>query len=314
MSKSKRGNRKPKAPKGKATARKAPGYTLRMTPVQQLLMDPCDGPLVSPYGGKRGYLTRFVQDFSLNTGAGNTAGVFAWFPGQLVYHAIQVATGATSGAVASTLAPGNTFCGLNASNVRCVAACVEVLASAVSLTNITGEVGVAQINWNDIGGATNAAPDTYFQLATSRAVVTKEAMEIKWVPGESDELYSSVNVGTSATPVGNGVSGVLVVYRGYPAAAALTFRITAVLEWTAKSNTGIPGSNGASAGSTMSQHVGALNAAKPDWWHNLTSAVAHTGQALLTDVAHDAAKMGRYLARQGMARIAARAAPLLLGA
>lgn len=308
MAKAKKVKQARKVKKG----RKGP-RAVGMTNTQKLLVDPCDGPLVSAYGGKRGYITRFVQDFSLNTGAGQTAGVFAFFPGQLVYHTIQVATSGTSAAVSSVLGPGNSFCGTNASNVRCVAACVEVLASAVSLTNITGELGVAQINWNDIGSATTAAPDQYFQLATSRAVLTKEAFELKWVPGESDELYSSVNVGTSASPPGNGVSGMLVVYRGYPAAAALTFRITAVLEWTAKNNVGIPGSTGAAGPSDMQKHVGALNAAKPDWWHNLTNSLAHTGSAFVSGLASDVGKMGRYMAQQGMARLASRAAPLLLG-
>lgn len=290
------------------------GYTMRMTPVQQLLLDPCDGPLVSPYGGKRGYLTRFVQDFSLNTATvDRTAGSFAWFPGQLFYNTTQTGISSTPVAPSSTLGPGNAFCGTNASNVRCVAACVEVIASAMSFSNITGELGVAQINWADTSATVAVSADQLFQLCTSRAVITKDAMEIKWVPGQSDELYSAVVPGTSAAPPNQGVSGILVAYRGCPPGIALTFRVTAVLEWTARSNTGIPASNGAVAPSSMQEHVTALTAAKPDWWHNLTNSLAHTGQALLSNVAHDASLVGRKVAQMGMSRLAARAAPLLLG-
>lgn len=230
------------------------------TPFQRLLLDPCNGPLGSPYGGQVGNITRFDVDITVNTIAGHTSGYLFWSPGALV---IQQAGGASSSIAQTNTGvngPGSVFAP-NMAQVRCVAACVTMIPSAASITTITGDVGAAVGSFNLVSGS-SYIPDNLMQLCNARGVLERKAIETKWFASTSDDAYNSPGA------LNGGNNYLLIVWRGYPAGVALNFRFTSVLEWLPSAGIGLPQASAprfVEPSSHLTQ-AAELHQQHPNWW------------------------------------------------
>jgi hypothetical protein len=281
---------------------------------QALVVDPCSGPLVSPYGGPRGYITRFTSDITINTGVGITSGTLQYFPGVCATLTTNNTSGAAGALVQTASGPGAAYLTNTCNAVRAVAACFEVIPSGASYNNLTGEIGFGYCDWNTAGGGANVVPNNMFQLCTARSVLSKSMFEAKWTPGDSDHLYNQINNGAATfVPALNSLRGLLLCWRDCPANVGLTVRITAVLEWIPDVGQGLA-YNAAPATPVdhRAQVAQIAHRAGTNWWHNLTAGAGSVAAKFATGVAHDAAAAGRYMIRGGLAKLASRAAPLML--
>jgi hypothetical protein len=309
-------------PKNKKASKKVKKRIARnvprgLTPYQQLLDDPCTANLFSPYGGEKGFVQRFVQDLTVNTPAGSTAGFITICPSTNNVLTVNVATSNTAQLPTITAGPGASYLAANASKIRAISCCIQVIPAAVSYNSLTGEIGafVTAQSTLSLGLTANTySPDGVLQLCPVRSVLAKKQYEAKWFPGSLEHAYSGAlqaNAGQFGADESD-VNIVGMVWRGYPAATALNVRITTVVEWVPRSNLGIavtsaPGAPQNSLGEAFQLHTMA-----PNWWHNL-----------LGDLGDDAMKAARYVGRKaiaygagalerGLIRSATNAMPMLL--
>jgi len=290
-----------------------------------LLNDPCnaDTDLQAVYPGEGGFIQRFISDGTLNSVAAGTAtsGVILFHPNSGgVYSSFQndptngIPISLGSYILASTgfpQAPGQTFLTGSAAKIRALAACVSVLPSAVSVTNMTGEVACGVTSLDSTFG-TNSVND-FFALFAARAALTKKQVDCKWYPGAFDDRYSTWNSNTSIDSSDTNVIGI--AWRGYPVNAALSARLTSVVEWTPRLKSGLPPSNQVKPSIDHNNAVATLQQAKPDWWHNLGAAANYTTNFLWKHGGEKLAKFGSELASQKAAQYligAMEEAPLLL--
>lgn len=267
----------------------------------QLLADPCSGPVHSPYGGEAGIVNRLVQDFTINTIAGHTAGVIDFTPSTNLVLTAALASSTATLTLTPNVGPGGTFINTNARKFRPVAACVTVLPSAASYNNLTGEIAVGVIGSDQLTTAVNAyTVDGIFTLLSKRAVFAKTQYDVKWFPGDLDHTYATVAAGGSATdPSGADHNDICVAYRGFPAGVPLSVRVTLIIEWTPQVAIGLPTSALSRLPVADHKAVPAIMSAKqPDWWHSLGNEVGKLGGM----VGQDLAMAGRYLGRNVIAK------------
>jgi len=313
-------------PKVKRKAPRAP-RSIGMTAYQRLLHNPCQAEVLSPYGGEKGFVQRFVQDLTVNAVAGQTAGYITYSPSNNSYVIVNVNTSGTAAAPGVFAGPGATYLGANAAKVRGIAACITIIPAATSYNTLTGEIGCFATSSNTlsgIGGATYA-PDGVLQLCNTRTVLAKREYEVKWFPGSLDHTYASAS-GTSGTFVTSedaDVNMIGFVWRGYPSGTPLNVRITTVVEWTPKQALGIAGTSTPGYGINHADQAAALHQAHPGWWNSLAhnmiedaSAVARNvgrrGMAMLGSAAERAMGSGLQALERNVMRVAGNAMPLLL--
>jgi hypothetical protein len=167
----------------------------------------------------------------------------------------------------------------------------------VSMTNMTGELAVGFVDWNTLPAASSATVNQLFQLCTSRSVLNKQTYEAKWVPGAVDYMYSRQGAGAGATPSNDGVRGLLIAYRGYPAAASLTLRLTSVLEWVPDLGQSLAHNTSPAPGTNYTASVANINSKFGNsWWNNLVSAAGHGAARFASGavqaVSHQAPRLG----------------------
>lgn len=253
-----------------------------------LLNDPChaDTDLSALYPGERGIIQRFLRDGTINYTAGgtSTAGFLFYHPASgtlcVSYQADSTSTQAISlssyvTSSAGVAAPGYGYLTSNADKCRAVAACIQVNASGLSITNLVGECSVGVVSMDTTFGTWSV--NDVFTMLGAKANITREAMEVKWYPGTLDDRYNMIgNLTTVDTSDSNVVA---FAWRGYPSNVYLSVRLTAVLEWTPKLGVGIPASNQVREVVPHNQLIAQLQNAKPNWFHNLGSTVtAYAGQ------------------------------------
>lgn len=265
----------------------------------QLLRDPCNAntALAAYYPGEKGFVQRFISDISINTTAGHTSGLILFHPNSNGLFTVTAASSASAspinlGSYILGLSPGQGFLSGAASKTRALAACTQCFPSAVSVTNMTGEYAMGIISMSNTFGTVSV--DNFFNILSNRGNMTKEKAECKWFPGAMDDRYvpwnTNTNIDTSDTNV------IAVAYRGYPAGAALSVRLTNVIEWTPNTSVGLSATNQVSAGVNHNNVVAAMQRQNPHWYHNLS----HEASNLIGGLAHDAGKVVRYGARRAL--------------
>jgi len=140
-----------KKKRGNGGRRKRTAVTMGYSTYQELLNNPCNATPRSYYGGDKGVVQRFVQDVTLNTSVSTlTSGYIVFQPAKNGY--LYGGQTASSSTIAPTLfvGPAAPWLAIAASKLRPLAACVQVIPSAVSMTNMTGEIGVAVISQDSI--------------------------------------------------------------------------------------------------------------------------------------------------------------------
>jgi len=272
-----------------------------LTDPQKILVDPCAGPLDSFYPGEVGMIQRFGLDVTINTTAGFTAGYISFMPAANTYFVYGNANSSTAGVATLVNGPGASFLSTAAAKFRPVAACIEIIPSAVSATTVTGELGSAVVSVNTIN-ASSQSVDGVFQLTQARSVLAKRSYEAKWYPGTLDSTYAPASGGTATLADQADQNAILVAYRGYPAGTALSIRMTTVLEWTPLVNTGTTVSSQPRAGTNVMAHAADLHSNHSSWWNNFADGVKS-----------DFASAARYVSRAGLYKGAKWAEQKLLG-
>lgn len=273
----------------------------------RMLDDPCNADVkTGVYPGEIGAVQRAVADFSTAGGAGNTCGYVMYWPS--VNAADQGST--TAGTVilshnwtvASPFSPGHSLFQAVASKTRCLGACLQLSPASLSLTNIVGEVTVGCVSADMIPvGAGALTVDQIFNTLSLKSVLQRKPVEVKFTPGTFDNRYNSY--GTAATADTSDTNMLVIAWRGIPAGTAFSARITALLEYTAKSTSSIAASAAATSGGLNHLAVTtALHKHKPSWFHNLYS-----------HVSEDAGLAARYVARTALAAGANKATQYFLG-
>nr|WPR18256.1 MAG: hypothetical protein [Chemarfal virus 275] len=281
----------PKRNKTRRRGRKTSRMVYGLTPYQSLLVDPCNAAYDSPYGGERGMVQRFSADFTLNTLAGLTSGYLAYTPGTNLY----VTGGNASPSVAITpqgfVGPGATFLAASSAKYRPVAACVTIVPAAVSLTNMTGELGCAITAGSQISTTGSYTTDQVFTLTQARGVLAKRVYEVNWYPGIFDGTYATTIPATGSAAVTDlaDSNAILIAWRGYPAGSALSFRVTVIYEWTPTATVGTTLSSTPGIPVDVHKEAAVLHRARPDFWHNLGN-----------EIKKDAGIAARYVARHAM--------------
>lgn len=151
--------------KNKGSRRRLRPRQLGISSYQALLADPCNGPVHSAYGGEAGITQRFVQDFTLNVGAGSTSGYIFFCPAANARLQYEASASTISGVPLSFVGPGGPFLATNASKARSAAACVTVIPAATSYNNLTGEIAAANVGYNTLSTTTSAQLMVYSNCA-----------------------------------------------------------------------------------------------------------------------------------------------------
>lgn len=287
-------NKQANKPKNKGKKQKSKGSG--MTRCQQMLADPCNAPPRSYYGGEQGIVQRFVQDITLNTTVGFTSGYLVFAPGANVYVYGGNAASSTAVAPGAFVGPANTWLATAASKLRAVAGCVTTIPSAVSVTNMTGEIAMGIVAYNQLSTTGSYSTDSVFQLTNHRSVLAKKEYETKWYPGMLDSSYGGVYdaggfLGTAnlVDPADN--NAILIAWRGYPAGAALSFRLTNIVEWTPRAGLGISVTSAPAIPQNVQVQAAIMHEKKPSWWHTAFEGIDHA-----------LAKAGNKLAHIGIER------------
>lgn len=278
-----------------------PKRVFGLTEYQRSLADPCNGPVKSPYGGEQGISQRFVLDTQFNNVAGHTSGFVLFTPAGNSY--LFGSNASSNVGIAPSFAPGcgASFLGANSNKIRSISACVTVLASAVSYTNMTGEIGIAIVGSSQMSTLNTYSVDGLFQLTNERAVLAKEEYEIKWFPNTLDNTYApTFNIGGGAgsasltDPADN--NAILILWRGYVAGAPLSFRLTNNVEWTPIANVGTAVTSIPAPPQNTAAQAAALHQHQSDWWHNLRKEFSGGALKLLGGLGKNALNQGvKYL-------------------
>lgn len=247
-----------------------------------MLYDPCGADLVpSVYPGDKGYINRFVTNFTAATIAGETT-FYSMFKAGVNVNTAGSAANATTNfpglGFADTQAPGAAFLNTTASKLRCLGACYQVRVNAAP-NNCTGMLyyGVVPastfvngtvLNFNEI------AP--FLTQSVSCSQVAMQPLEIKWVPGLFDEKYcDSFGIVSDDDSDRNMI---VIAGTGLPAATGVNIKSTGIYEWTPSTSTRITiDSTGVNPSRcTLSCVLRNLKRKDADWWWAL-------GKKTLTD-------------------------------
>lgn len=299
--------KKPRARAGRRRGGKSSDAVQQNLKYAQLLEDPCNGPtdLGHRFVGEIGFVQRFVSDGVLNVPASHTAGLVLFHPNSGTVLGYSIASSTTTQPINITSfvtngalpGPGAGYLTGTADKVRAYAACVQAFPSAVSITNLTGEYAVGVVSLSACFGTYSV--DNFFTMLAGRGAMMKRKTEIKWFPGAMDNKYSvygsaSTSVDTSDTNV------IALAYRGYPAATALSVRLTNVVEWCPRPAVGIAPTQQTAPELKHNDVVAALHRSRPSWLHNLGESFGHAAGNFVGGLTEDVGKVVRYGARKAM--------------
>jgi len=297
MPKTKQPSHGPKAPRRQRRRRTQVPQNSLVGRYAQLLHNPDNGDhMFDVYDGERGETQKFVSTITLNTTTGHNAGFLAFYgaTGNAQYASGGGSASALTFSLVNTGCPGATFLTANASKSRCKACKVELIPSAASFTNITGEVAAGiTTSGSFVSGTTTV--DHLFDIAKAYGPLRRETVVSRWIPSGLDHTYSNYNSVPSEDH-----NAVFIAYRGWPNATQISVRITYVVEYTMRNTIGIP-PTGAVSTPVGHQHVlAAMQDKDPHWHHSILDEVKRAG----VGIARDIGSFGRHMARNGMVNIA----------
>jgi len=239
-----------------------------------MLMDPCNAKLSEAcYRGDVGYKSRFVNNQSLGTGAGQTAAAIAFIPSNNTYAFVA----STSSGISSTWTvvggPGTGFLGGAASSIRSLGACVSATPISANL-NTSGQVYTTICPVNSL--PSNAASGTAVTIDNLLLLCNKygklsidEPMETKFIPAAGDENYSPITVAPPSDLSDNNC--ILMCFVGLPPASGVICRLTNIIEWKPQPFTGISSESyqGNPSVNTIEHVKQALVRKDANWWSNI---------------------------------------------
>lgn len=260
----------------------------------QLLLEPDNGDSIQGgvYDGELGNFQRFISTSQLANGVNQTAGILAFFPS--TGNAIAVSNAASNAAltfsVSNTGMPGNVFLTANAAKSRGIACKIELVPSALSVTNIVGEVAAGVTTLNSFVSGTTTVDDI-FNISKMYGPIQRRVYRTNWFPSGLDHTYSTYN-----TAPDEDRHAVFLAFRNWPASAVLQARITYVVEYTVRNGIGIPPTAKLSKPVGHAEVVHKLQSTEPHWHHSIVSEVSHAA----TGIAKDVGTFARAAAREGL--------------
>lgn len=235
----------------------------------KMLYDPCSSILQeSVYPGDRGYVNRFNATSTYGGSALATGFLALWKPGNACSSNFDFASTATAFTIAYQRPsyPGATFIAANCSKTRAIAFCIA-LAPNTSPNLSTGTIHFGMVNASAVPNAGIVSADTLVQLCTERVSAAQALLaplEIKWSPGGFDDRYS----GNVVTDDDSDRNVLVVVATGLPPATGVTYRCTAIMEWSPGVNLGI--SNDATSVGRSTNNIAdvtrVLKQKDNNWW------------------------------------------------
>lgn len=211
----------------------------------RLLTNPCYAPLAHPVyaGADAGFLFRADSFSTIGTAATDTSGYLVWTPGYINFNntGLLVAAGAT-GLVgltpgASGVSPGQAFLQANASQYRCVAACLRITYPGAE-TSRSGRLHYGTVASTTISTAAAAATDTLATAFSAYSRTPADVVEVIWKPAAADMQFTDPNF-ISSEPIRATKAAIGAAWVGLPAASGVTFHFTAVYEWMPKGGLGV---------------------------------------------------------------------------
>jgi hypothetical protein len=247
----------------------------------QLLADPCNSSLVpGTYSGFSGIIQRFTSYVNVGTTAATTAGIFIYNPNSGTIATFDGATGLTPGTITYSWggsSPGYSFLGTNAKDCRALASCIQVLPLASEL-NRSGYVSVGLVDALALPPAGTIAASQLAQNLVHTQRVPDDMVELKYIPGLGDELYTPV---TSTSPSENTIN-MAVAWVGQPAAAGFLIKVTTVIEWVPQALDGTLSMAHVAAPTTntTNQVKKYLQDVDPEWWFTASKMAGRAARVL----------------------------------
>jgi len=244
-----------------------------------LLADPCYAPVAHPVypGSDGGLLARFENEFTLATGATESATIVAYVPGAIKTSLFFPSASLVNDTTASTLfadptnSPGLTFLQSSASAVRVVSACMQIAWPGSEL-NRQGFVALGQTT----GAVATEAQTTATSVAALRPLchlrtrMPETQAEVKFRPTLGDAEWTDPNIGTATGDI-NRKGMLLAAISNLPAGTGVRIRLVVTYEWQPKTNNGLASSYDARAksSSSLDDVLNALDRNGPGWAYNI---------------------------------------------
>lgn len=239
----------------------------------RMFYDPCGANLgETVYPGDRGYVSRFVQNISMGLSAGQTVSAAVIKPGNNVgsFTASLIGSDNATIAFANASMPGAGFLSSTANKFRCAGFCVTARAISAP-NNATGTVHFGVVPASALINGVATQYNTLISYCTESVAAANTLMaplDIKWSPGSFDDRYAT---GANAADDDSDRNIILIVASGFPAAAGLQLRLTAIYEWTPAVSFGIVTDATSVRNSVCDKEcvLKALKSKDPDWWWSL---------------------------------------------
>lgn len=275
--------RKNRNPAAAAAVRLRQGLDAQAMAWAALLADPCNGPLAHPIypGADGGALVRVENEFSAFGSGTDTGGLMLWLPGHPGTDSLKLSgfTNTSTPAVLGDISSGSsgyTYLRTNATNARCVAACMQVFWAGTEL-NRQGFVAGGCLAGGIFTDASAAvlSPDNVRPLLPNRARMPDGCFEIRWAPAAGDTLWvdpsEASTVGANInnkTCLGLAVSGI--------AGVGVRIRLVAVYEYVPKYNLGLvsPYNSRALSRSSLDDVINFLDRTMPSWRARISAGAA----------------------------------------
>lgn len=199
----------------------------------RMLADPCNADLApTVYTGDRGYMNRFVNNYSAGVTTGQTAWCIIVKPGNQVAHLSADTTSATATILtySTTNFAGNVFLAANSSKARTAGYCVDVRPFS-SPNTVTGTIHFGIVNAQSLAAGTSITYDNLTQYCTDSVSASQALMaplSVKWSPGSFDDRYSPYG---SLADDDSDRNVILIVGIGFPAATGAQLRCVSIVEW-----------------------------------------------------------------------------------
>lgn len=256
MAKTKAKKSKAMRPKGnqKQVARvpRGPALDAYAMAYARLLYDPCGAPLVHPtYAGTDGgLLVRAENTYTIGANTGITAGVFSWTPGGIgaassgtISSAIAQGESTIPGGaillagVSSGYQPGYGFLSANASEARCVAACIQIFYTGTEVGR-SGLVAYGNIIGGTLPNGLTCNSQGVLTLFENFERTPDRCVEVKWRPTNFDQNYTVPSATTSITELSR--RGALAfAFKDLQPGVGITVRMVGVYEYTPAFNIGL---------------------------------------------------------------------------
>lgn len=211
------------------------GYDEAARAYARLLLDPCNAPLTHPVGAPAGGILVRCQSIVPFGIPSCTSGSLLWVPGAIGSNNIelittnQVAAGDPAIFAANTGAPGKTYLTSQASDYRCVAACLQVMYDGAESAR-AGRVSYGQVLGGFLGlsSVTSAAGVSASLEFTER--MPQHLIEVKWRPNEYDLMLMDPGTSTPAVEKDRR-SGIAISLVNMPAGLVIPIKLTAIYEY-----------------------------------------------------------------------------------